>query len=227
MMSNNLDCNPIEASVVGLSSPEGRSEIIVYVEICGEHGSEKKSYLVPCERFDDVCLSPKSVPYVIDTDMLDLLESLDSLSHALHRAYAILAYGSCSHKKLMRKLTDKGVDREIAADAVAIVSEKGYIDENELAVRSCEICLDKYWGRGKILQKLREDGYCEEAIDCAQDYLSEIDFADRCAMLIEKRYLCVPSDKYEMQKMFASIARYGYSTSEIREGVRIFSESIA
>ena len=224
MMSNENE-KSLDARIVGLSSPEGRNEILVYVEICGAHGNEKKSYLVPMERFDSVMLSPKRVPYAIDTDTLECLEGLDALASALHRAYGILAYGSCSHKKLCRKLIEKGIDREIAAEAVAIVSDKGYIDENSLAIRLCELCLKKYWGKSKIIQKLREEGYDEEAVDCAIEYLSEIDFSEQCALLIQKRYLKVPSDRYEMQKMCASISRYGYNGSEIKGGIQIFRES--
>lgn len=213
----------IEIRIVDISSMEGRGELRVSVEIEGHCGKEKKSFLVPLERLDTVKLSPKSVPYLIDNRSLELLESLDLLSHALYKAYMSLSYGSCSHKKLTKKLIDKGVRRDIAVEAVAIISDKGYIDENELAIRTCELCLKKFWGRGRIIQKLYDEGFSDEAIDNAQEYMSEIDFDVQCAELIKKRYMSVPNDRYEMQKMFASIARYGYTSTEIRNGVKLFS----
>lgn len=224
-MMSNTEEKSLDVRIVGLSSPEGRNEILAYAEICGQHGSEKKSFLIPSECFDEVEFLRSKLPCEIDIDTLEQLTRLDALAHALHRAYSILAYGSCSHKKLMRKLIEKGIDREISSQAVAIISDKGYIDENDLAIRLCEVCLKKYWGRSKIIQKLREEGYDEESVDCAIEYLSEIDFSEQCALLIEKRYMKIPSDRYELQKMCASISRYGYSGSEIKGGIKMFREN--
>lgn len=224
MMSNICE-KSLDARIVGLSSPEGRNEILAYAEIYGQHGNEKKSFLIPAESFDEVDFLHTKLPCEIDIDTLEQLTRLDALAHALHRAYSILAYGSCSHKKLQRKLIEKGIDRDVSAQVVAIISDKGYIDENDLAIRVCEVCLKKYWGRSKIIQKLREEGYDEEALDCAIEYLSEIDFSEQCALLIEKRYMKIPSDRYELQKMCASISRYGYSGSEIKGGIKIFREN--
>lgn len=223
MMSKTQE-KSLDARIVGLSSPEGRNEILAYAEISGGHGSEKKSFLIPAECFDEVDFLRCKLPYQIDVDTLEQLIRLDALAHALHRAYSILAYGSCSHKKLMRKLVEKGIERDISSQAVAIISDKGYIDENDLAIRVCEVCLKKYWGKSKIIQKLREEGYDEEAIDSAIEYLTDIDFAEQCAMLIQKRYMKIPTDRYELQKMCASISRYGYNGSEIKGGIKIFSE---
>ena len=223
-MMSNTEEKSLDARIVGLSSPEGRNEILAYAEICGAHGSEKKSFLIPAECFDEVEFLGCKLPCEIDVETLEQLIHLDALANALHRAYGILAYGSCSHKKLMRKLIEKGIDRDISAEAVAIINEKGFIDENGLAIRVCEVCLKKFWGKSKIIQKLREEGYDEEAIDSAVEYLSDIDFSEQCALLIQKRYMKIPTDKYELQKMCASISRYGYCGSEIKGGIKIFNE---
>lgn len=211
------------ASVISISSPEGRNEIMVRVKLESPHDREEKAYLVPLEMLDNVKISIKNVPYEIDEEMLDELCRCDATAHALHRAYGIIAYGACSYKKLERKLREKGVEKDIAELAIGIVKDKGYIDEDYLARRICELCLKKYWGRSRILRKLREDGYCEDAIDNALEFLCTVDFAEQCADLIEKKYIEIPADRYEMQKMLSSVARFGYSGSEIREAIRIFN----
>ena len=211
------------ASIISVSSPEGRSELLVRVQLESSYGREEKAYLVPMEMLDSLCLSFKKLPLEIDEDTLDALCECDEVAHALRRAYGIISYGSCSYRRLAIKLRDKGVDPGIAEIAIGIVKKKGYIDEEDLARRVCELCVKKYWGKSRILRKLREDGYCEEAIENAVSYLEEVDFPEQCAALIEKRYMYIPTDRYEMQKMFASISRYGYTGAEIREAVRIYS----
>ena len=81
------------------------------------------------------------------------------------------------------------------------------------------------WLKAAVAWKaVEEEGYDEEAIDCAIEYLTDIDFAEQCALLIEKRYMKIPTDRYELQKMCASISRYGYNGSEIKGGIKIFKE---
>ena len=217
------DGNVPFALVVGISSRESTGELTVRVELRGTCGTEEKAYLLPLEMLDSVNISLKNIPYEIDEEMLDTLVLCDAVAHALHRAYGIISYGACSYKRLERKLREKGVEREVAATVIEIVKKKGYIDEDYLARRVCEICLKKYWGRSRILHKLREDGYCEDAIESALEYLDTVNFAEQCADLIEKRYMEIPEDRYEMQKMLASISRYGYSGSEIREAIKIYN----
>lgn len=209
------------ATVVAISSSEGRGELTVRVELSGVHGREEKAFLLPLEMIEDIELSLKNIPYEIDEDMLDSLVLCDAVAHALYRAYEIIAYGACSYNKLAKKLREKGVEKEAAERAIEIVKDKGYIDENDLAERACELCLKKYWGRSRILRKLREDGYCDESIEHALEFLESVDFSKQCASLIEKRYMEIPADRYEMQKMLASISRFGYTGSEIREAIKI------
>ena len=211
------------ASVIAVSSMEGRSELLVTVEFSSAYGSEKKKFILPTEMMDSVRLSFKNLPYEINEETLDALSTADAVAHALYRAYGMISYGACSYKKLWRKLREKGVESEIADLTVDIVKGKGYIDEDYLARRSAELCLKKYWGRSRILRKLREDGYSEDSVEVALEYLDTVDFAEQCASFIEKKYVSIPTDRYEMQKMLAAIARYGYSGSEIREAVRIYN----
>ena len=211
------------ASVVSISALEGRSELSVGVLLQSGYGREEKTFLLPLDLLQRDKISLKNIPYEIDSETLSYLENCHAVAYALRRAYGIISYGASSYKKLFYKLREKGVDRDVAEQTVEIIRSKGYIDEDDLACRVCELCLKKYWGRSRIIRKLREDGYCDEAIGSATDFLDSIDFAQQCAMLIEKRYMSIPSDQYEVQKMFASIARYGYSGSEIREAVRIYN----
>ncbi len=214
------------ASVISVSALEGKSELLVSVLLESGYGREERSYLLPLDMLDDVGIRLKGMPYEISEETLDALVLSDAVAHALRRAYGIISYGACSYRKLERKLREKGVEREAAIKAVEIVKDKGYIDEEELARRLCELSIKKYWGRSRIIRKLREELYCDEAIASAAEYLDTVDFSLQCANLIEKRYMTIPSDRYEMQKMFASISRYGYSGSEISEAVKIFNSRI-
>ena len=46
-----------------------------------------------------------------------------------------------------------------------------------------------------------------------------MDFSLNCSKLIKKKYLPLPKDKKEMQKIIAALMRYGYSMSQIKSAV--------
>ena len=65
-----------------------------------------------------------------------------------------------------------------------------------------------------------EEGFSDECLDGVREYLSEIDFEELCAEHIEKKYGEVPTDRRELEKMYAALSRYGYSGSEIRSAIK-------
>ena len=51
--------------------------------------------------------------------------------------------------------------------------------------------------------------------------LEDIDFVANCAALICKHYGIPPTQPDDRRRMMASLGRYGYSLSEIREAIAI------
>ncbi len=161
----------------------------------------------------------------IDVDFLDSLDYCASVSAAYLSACASLAYTQCSLKALCKKLVMKGFSKDVSLDATAIIQEQGFIDEDTIAARRTEIMLSKLWGRSKIIQKLREEGFSESTLTHAVQLLQDVDFCENCLRLIEEKYAIAPCERRERDKMYASLLRMGYSQSEIRAAIRSLSQN--
>jgi regulatory protein len=119
---------------------------------------------------------------------------------------------------LCTKLVSKGFDKEIAQIAAARVAEQGFLCESISAQREAERCAAKLWGPVRIRAHLGSRGYGKDAIDGAMFSLEDagIDYVESCQRLIESKYKKLPSDRTELQKLIASVCRYGYSLSDVK-----------
>lgn len=206
-----------------LSASEENNEICIHVSVKNPSGCERKVFPILCEMWDKISLDLSTLPVTVDADTLCEIEELASLAYAVRKAYRSVSFSPCSERMLARKLCEKGVNRQIAAEAARFVKAKGYIDEEKCALREAELCLKKYWGKSRIMLKLRERGYCDEAVDTVAEYLDGIDFSERCLLYLEKKYKDPPADGEDLKKVFAALARYGYSMGEIKTAMRKFS----
>ena len=186
----------------------------------GEH-IQKESFLLSAVQVADLRLS------VGDCDRMcyNNVEFAAKLYTAQKRALQILSYGSCSEKMLCRKLMMKGIDREYAEDAVAWLCERGLLDSSSGAAREVEKGIAKLWGRKRIAASLYEKGYSDQTVRQAMELLSQIDEAELCARRIQKQTGGIPTDPMERKKLLASLERYGFSSSQIREAFRKISDA--
>ena len=191
----------------------GGEEISVSFEVrSGEH-LQKESFLLSTAQVADLRLCVGKC----DQACYDNVEYAARLHAARKRALQILSYGSCSEKMLCRKLVMKGVDREIAEDTVVELYERGFLDSTASAVREVEKGIAKLWGRRRIAAALYEKGYSDRTVKEAMSVLSEIDELELCVRRIEKQAGEIPTDINERKKLIASLERYGFSSSQIRE----------
>ena len=145
---------------------------------------------------------------------------------ALRRGLSILGYGACSSGAMLRKLLAKGVEREIAREAVDILLSDGYLADHSNAEREAEKGIAKRWGKRRITASLYEKGYSDSAVRAALAHLEdlEVDFENLCAQQMAIRCPVPPATPAEREKLFAAMMRYGYSSSEIRGAYRLFLE---
>ena len=198
-----------------VSNDGGLVKVRLLVE--NEAGSENLEFILLCELVSEMVLSIGD----IDGDTASEIERSAEITRAYISACSSLAFADSSCRALVRKLIQKGFDRDIAEDAVGVAMSRGLIDENNTVESRVRIFLGKRWGRGRILAKLFEEGFSEGAINYAREILGEIDFVELCAEHIEKKYREIPGDRLQRQKMCASLMRYGYSQSDIREAMKI------
>lgn len=191
--------------------------VCVSVEVSNESGCECVEFVILDELLDDIGLQMGA----IDEDALYELDRAADVTAAYMSACASFAYTQGSLKSLYRKLIQKGFSKESSSMAIDIVESRGFVDEDEIAARRAEIMLSKLWGRSRILKKLREEGFSDVVIRGAFESIENTDFAENCAKVIEKKYSQVPMERRERDKMYASLARMGYSPSEIKKALSL------
>ena len=208
-------------TVTLLSLAERGEEIAVTFSLqSGEH-IQKEHFLLSAVQVADLHLRIGEC----DRACYESVEYSARLHTAEKRALQILSFGSCSEKMLCRKLVMKGIDREIAQEAVASLCERGLLDSSASAVREVEKGIAKLWGRKRILASLYEKGYSDHTIRSALSTLTEIDEVELCVRRIEKQAVEIPSDPCERRKLIASLERYGFSSSQIREAFQRIADS--
>ena len=203
-------------------SARGSEEIGVTFELrSGEH-AQKETFLISAALLADLRLQVGES----NQACYDAVCRGAELCRAMKRGLSILGYGSCSETTLCRKLTAKGFDREIAAEAVRELSQGGYLNGGEDALREAERCVAKYWGKRRIAATLFSKGYASDHVRDALDTLEDegVDYAMLCAQRIRRQVGVVPSEPVARRKLIASLERYGFTASEIRDAFRIAKE---
>lgn len=162
------------------------------------------------------------MPHVgeISLETVSELRREHGICAALGAGLRMLGSNGCSAKHLVEKLRARGYDFETASEAVAILSQKGYLREEEGALREAERDLAKLWGDRRILADLQAKGYTGGALKYAAARLRAEDGTARCATLMRKRHMAAPADESEARRLFASLTRYGYTPEEIRAAMR-------
>ena len=199
-------------TITSISALNGGAEVSVSVRLSEGENFEKRQLLLLSRQYAE--LRPEKGE--IDIESFERLLAESEVCAAVKRGMNILGYGACSEKNMTLKLRSKGFSRETAQRAAEYLCELGYINEREDARREAERCVKKYWGRKRIAAALYEKGYSEGAVSRALEALDEYDFSKICAELIKRKFKSVPEDRDEQRKLFASLLRYGYSSSEIK-----------
>ena len=207
----------VECSRITAITPSGSERVTVRVTVANPSGSESVEFLLLKSHSERLELAVGS----IEEELLPELEYYAEVSRAHSSACSSYAFSPSPLKSLYKKLVQKGVQRDVAADAVEVLKDSGAINENEMAVRRAQLLSEKPWGRSRILMKLREDGFDDGAISYAMNGLDEVDFASNCADLIRKKFGGVPKDRQELDKMYASLSRLGFSSSDIRAAISL------
>ena len=198
-------------------APSSDHSVSVRVLIVGNGGRDEKEFVILSEHCEELGLEIGEM----DGSLMPEIEYFSLVTKAYFSACASFAYTPSSLNALERKLVLKGFERDVARDAVDAVSSRGFVDENDIALRRAQLMADKLWGRSRIIAKLKNEGFGREAIAYGCDQLDDIDFVESCAALIRKKYREIPSEPYGRNKMLASLSRMGYSASEIKKAIGI------
>ncbi len=198
---------------------DGGGAVLVDIEISDDEGrSERRALLLTLSDYRAHRLHRGDE---MTFEEFDELDRLSKKAEAVRRGAGILAYGANSKETLRRKLIMKGHSRDAAEAAVAELASEGLIDERNAALREAERCVAQCRGRKYIAARLYSLGYRGNAADAANDYLNDVDFAELCARVIDKKYGgTLPREAHERERAVAALMRRGFSMSDIRAATR-------
>ena len=204
------------ARICGMRAAEGGARLLVEIE-------QKKGDALTRETISLLTARLGELPTVgeISEEELLHLRREAQICDAIGAGLRSLGANGCSARHLAQKLRARGFDADAAGEAVAEISEKGYLKEEEGALREAEKGLAKLWGDRRILADLQAKGYTGGALKYAAARLRAEDGAARCAMLMRKRRMGAPTDEAELRRMLSSLIRYGYSQDEIKRAMRL------
>ena len=215
----NVPSLPPDTCAVLSVTPAGEGETVNVVLAMPAETGEKPlrfSFLLLVEQYADLGVQVGEVT----PERAEALLEAGRLCGAIRRGIAMLGYADHSARRLIYKLTAKGVDRETAEAAVAYLSEKGYVREESAAARRVRQGLDKGWGERRIGEDLFAHGFSRDVVEEALAELSDVDWVEACAAAIRKRYREIPRDRGELQKLMAAMMRMGYDSDTVRSAMR-------
>lgn len=216
-----------DISVTRIRSAEDGNLLLVTLEGSTDDGKRvRRDVPITVEQY--TALAVKDGP--VTGEQAAALMQAGSLCLAVRKGMELLGYGDLSARRMVYKLTSRGIEPETAREAAAWLTAHGLIREDDAAYRRAVQDARKLWGPRRIVQDLRAQGYSAEVAssalvsltgaDCDPDEELPpdcVDFEVNCAALIRKKYGTIPEDRAEMKKMVASLMRLGYDTDTIRE----------
>ena len=207
--------------VASLRARSDGAEMEITVVIGNGAARDVRKFVILTEQYCSI--KPAKGP--ITEEQFESLEAASRLCGALRVGQNALSYGSASVLHLTRKIMRHGYSKEEATAAAEHLRDAGLINEEDDLAREVEKCVRKLWGPRRIGSHLWSKGFSKETLEALPALLAEVDFAANCAALIRKQYASLPVDPAARQKLYAALARYGYSPDQIREGLRLAKES--
>ena len=196
------------------------NEICVYAEISNGENTERKKLVLLTEQYSLLKIKKGE----ITSDQFDEIERASLICSAYKKGLNLLGYGACSEKSLYYKLKTRGFENDICSEAVAKLSQCGYINESNDARREAERCIAKLWGRKRIIAHLYSKGFNDTAVKEATLIFNDVDFTGNCKKLIlrdyKRRLSEATDDKAAMTKLIAALIRMGYTNFEIRSALK-------
>lgn len=196
--------------------------MVISVAISNEDNkTEKRKFLIFTEQYLELGIRKGQI---IDEEIFDKIEELSKKCRAIRKGADLLSYSASSKVRLANRLRSKGIDKESAESAAEHLEKIGIINEEVDIERQVASCLKKLWGKRRIYRELCAKGYDRTLVEVE---ISKIDgeiLVQNCVTCFRKNHKILPEDPEVRKKIVASLVRYGYTFSEIKEAFRIISE---
>lgn len=152
----------------------------------------------------------------ISDELLEEMKREDTVKYAKEIGVAYVAYAPRTRRQLEQHLAKKGIDAQSIAQAVETLERYSYLDDAAY-VREFVRSYGEKLGAGAMRQKLMERGVERQIIEENMELSQEGQQAAALALAqkLRRKYADQPEAK-RRQKMFAALARRGFSYDDIR-----------
>lgn len=162
---------------------------------------------------------------VVDVEALRELLTESQLRRAKSKALYLLEFRDYSSRDMIVRLK-KDFDETSAEAAVDYLQEIGAIDDARYAENMIRhLITQKHYGRRRILSELALKGIDR---DVTEEVLEEFDTDEPAAImeLLERKFTRDLGDDKGIRRTIATLQRYGYEMSDIRDALREYADSM-
>lgn len=158
-----------------------------------------------------------------DEELTELLDAV-SFRRAYNKGLDLLSRRPHGTKELIKKLCEKGHEKESAEKACDRLLELGLLNDEEFArILATELYERKGYGIKRIKQELIFRGTDREITENAIESL-DIDTQTRIILVIKKKYLNKIDDEKGRKRAIDGLMRLGYSYSDIKTALNSISK---
>ena len=195
-----------------------------------KEGKAKKIHIYIDEEYratvdSDYWYSEKYRNYkeINEEELTELLNAV-SFRRAYNKGLDFLSRRPYGTKELVKKLCEKGHEKEFAEKACDRLLELGLLNDEEYARILANDLLDrKNYSIKRIKQELAFRGINREIIENTADLLDN-DPVSRIIILIKKKYINKISDEKGRKRTVDALLRLGYSYSDIKSALNSVSD---
>ncbi len=206
--------------ITALVAQNGGAETAIKIELSDGAHSEMQQHTVLTTQYAELHIKKGE----ISRDKYEEIVRASEVCSAYKKGISLLSYSSTSQKNLCYKLKSRGFDDEISAEAVAMLKDRSYLNDDSACEREAEKCIRKLWGKNRIISHLYSKGFGESAVRSVQPIFEATDFETNCKKLLQRDYKHrlaeAKEDKAAMTKLVAALTRMGYNFSEIKSALR-------
>ena len=182
-------------------------------------------FAIDLDLANELCLRQEDT---LSIDKITELKDQSDYLRAKKRALWYLDRSFRTEKELYDKLINAGFSKKASAKVIARFKELCLIDDGLYAKRYAEQCIDKNISKREIYAKLLKKGIKKELINEVLEQ-TECDEACQIKSLIDKkyyRYLTDKNDRKSVDKVYAALARKGFSFGAIKSVLREYIDSL-
>ena len=161
-----------------------------------------------------------------DINEEELTELLDAVSfrRAYNKSLDLLSRRPYGTKELIKKLCEKGHEKDSAEKACERLLELGLLNDEEYArILATDLLERKNYGIKRIKQELNIRGINRDIIENTIDLLDN-DPVNRIIILVKKKYINKINDEKGRKRTVDALMRLGYSYSDIKTALNSVSD---